>query len=80
MIEEDRVGDGGDAIDVTLTLTSRACPLGELVLAQIREQLSRVFPEHELNVELVWTPMWTPDLITDRGYELMGRERTRTLI
>ena len=68
------------AIDVMLTLTSRACPLGELVLAQIRERLAQAYPGHELNVELVWTPPWTPSLITDRGYELMGRERTRTLI
>ena len=70
----------GRTIDVTLTLTSRACPLGELVLAQVRDRLSEAYPEHELNVELVWTPSWTPDLITDRGYQLMGRERTRTLI
>jgi metal-sulfur cluster biosynthetic enzyme len=68
------------AIDVAFTLTSRACPLGELVLAQIRERLSDVYPKAELNIELVWSPLWTPELITDRGYELMGRERTRTLI
>ena len=70
----------GNVIDVTLTLTSRACPLGEFVLARVREQLSRTFPEHELNVKLVWTPSWPPDLMTDRGFELIGRERTRTLI
>lgn len=70
----------GNVIDVTLTLTSRACPLGELVVAQIREHLSRAYPERELDVELVWTPSRTPDFITDRGPELMGRERAGTLI
>jgi metal-sulfur cluster biosynthetic enzyme len=70
----------GTEIDIALTLTSRACPLGELVLAQVRDCLARAYPGHELNVELVWSPAWTPDLITDRGYDLMGRERTRTLI
>jgi len=32
-----------------------------------------------LDIDLVWDPIWTPDLITDRGFELLGRTRTRTL-
>jgi metal-sulfur cluster biosynthetic enzyme len=67
------------SIDVELTLTSRACPLGELVLAQVQEKLSSIYPGVDLNVELVWSPLWSPDLITDRGYELMGRKRTWSL-
>jgi metal-sulfur cluster biosynthetic enzyme len=68
------------SIEVELTLTSRACPLGELVVSQIEDKLAIAFPGVEQNVQLVWAPSWSPDLITDRGYELMGRERTRTLI
>ena len=68
------------SIEVELTLTSRACPLGELVVSQVQDRLAITFPGVEQNVQLVWAPTWSPDLITDRGYELMGRERTRTLI
>lgn len=70
-----------EAIAVKMTLTSRACPLGELVIAEVRERIGSTYPTvAQVNVDLVWDPIWTPDLITDRGYELLGRTRTRTLI
>jgi len=70
-----------DCISVRLTLTSRACPLGELVLAEVREKVAESYPAvTRVDIDLVWDPIWTPDLITDRGYELLGRPRTRTLI
>lgn len=70
-----------DAIDVKLTLTSRACPLGDLVVEQAREALALSLPDTDrVNIELVWDPLWTQDFITDRGYELLGLARTRTLI
>lgn len=69
------------AIEVKLTLTSHACPLGEMVMSEVREKIAASYPAvARVNVELVWDPPWTPDLITDRGYELLGRTRTRTLI
>lgn len=68
------------SVEVEMTLTSRACPLGELVLGQVRERLAAAFPDVEQKVQLVWTPSWSPDLITDRGYETMGRKRTWSLI
>lgn len=68
-------------IEVKLTLTSRACPLGEMVMSEVREKIAASYPAvARVNVELVWDPPWTPDLITDRGFELLGRTRTRTLI
>ena len=69
-----------DRIQVRLTLTSRACPLGELVLAEVREKVAASYPTvARVDIQLVWDPIWTPDLITDRGYELLGRSRTRIL-
>jgi metal-sulfur cluster biosynthetic enzyme len=69
-----------DGILVRLTLTSRACPLGELVLAEVREKVAASYPTvPRVDIQLVWDPIWSPDLITDRGYELLGRSRTRIL-
>jgi metal-sulfur cluster biosynthetic enzyme len=69
-----------DKIEVRLSLTSRACPLGELVLKEVREKIAASYPAaSRVNVQLVWDPVWSPDLITDRGYELLGRPRTRIL-
>ena len=70
-----------DTFAVKLTLTSRACPLGELVVAEVREKITESYPlAGQVDIQLVWDPIWSPDLITDRGYELLGRKRTRILI
>ena len=59
-------------INVALTLTTRACPLGEMILEEARERLVARFPEaFQVTVALVWDPPWNPDLITDRGRKLL---------
>jgi metal-sulfur cluster biosynthetic enzyme len=69
-----RAERGDDGIDVALTLTTRACPLGEMILEDARERLVRRFQGvTRIAVALVWSPLWTPDLITPQGRELLGR-------
>ncbi|HHY51048.1 MAG TPA: metal-sulfur cluster assembly factor [Alphaproteobacteria bacterium] len=70
-----------EAVTVRLTLTSRACPLGDMVLAEVRQKVAQSYPDvARMDIRLVWDPIWTPDRITDRGYALLGRQRTRTLV
>ncbi len=49
-------------IQVAITLTSRSCPLGDLILDDIRQRLRERFgAEAEIEADLVWEPRWTPD-------------------
>ena len=60
-------------IDVDMTLTSRACPMGGMVIEDARDCLARQFPEvGRVNINLVWEPAWNPDFISDRGRQLLG--------
>ena len=60
-------------IDVELTLTARSCPLGEMLIDQARERLADRFRDvSRIGIGLVWNPPWKPDLINDRGRELLG--------
>lgn len=69
-----QAGRTPEGIDVALTLTTRACPLGEMIVAEARERLARSFQDvPRIDVKLVWEPIWNPDLITDRGLEHLGR-------
>ena len=69
----------GGAIEVTFTLTSRACPLGGLIRSKVRQALALAFPEAEaIEARLVWDPPWSEDMVTDHGFELLGMKRTRT--
>ncbi|WP_336490534.1 metal-sulfur cluster assembly factor [Methylobacterium nigriterrae] len=63
-----------ERIEVDLTLTARTCPLGGLIVEDARTCLTRRFVDcPSLQVRLVWNPIWTPDRITPRGLELLGR-------
>jgi metal-sulfur cluster biosynthetic enzyme len=63
-----------DAVAVALTLTARACPLGEMIVDDARDALAERFADvSRIDVALVWDPPWNPDRITDRGLSLLGR-------
>ena len=54
--------DGG-AVDVTMSLTSPACPVAGQILDQAREAVEGVDGVERANVELTFSPPWTPDRI-----------------
>jgi metal-sulfur cluster biosynthetic enzyme len=62
-----------DAIDVAMTMTTRACPLGEMMLEEARAALIRRFPDvPRIATSLVWEPRWTPAMMTEQGHQQLG--------
>lgn len=61
-----------DAIDVAMTMTTRACPLGEMMLEEAGAALSRRFPGLRIATSLVWEPPWTPAMMTPQGQQLLA--------
>lgn len=62
-----------DSIDVDLTLTSRACPMGTIVIEDARDSLAQCFPEvTRVNINLVWEPSWSPEFISEHARQLLG--------
>jgi metal-sulfur cluster biosynthetic enzyme len=58
---------------VRMTMTSAACPLGDLLTDGVRDALRARFPElEEVNVELVWDPPWTPDRMSEEARNFFG--------
>jgi len=69
---------GDQGITVALTLTTRACPLGEMIVEEARALLEQRFPDApRIAVGLVWSPPWSPDRITSAGLERLGRARRK---
>ena len=62
-----------DRLRVLVTMTSAACPVVDVILEDIEHQLDDVAPEGMgIEVELVWSPVWTPERISARAREFMG--------
>jgi metal-sulfur cluster biosynthetic enzyme len=58
---------------VTMTMTSAACPVADVIIDEAWHELARVVPESiDLDIELVWEPPWTPDRMSERGRRVMG--------
>jgi metal-sulfur cluster biosynthetic enzyme len=60
-------------IDVALTMTTPACPLGEMMAQQIKLVLQDRFPDApNVHVELVWDPPWSPELMSEESRRQLG--------
>lgn len=54
---------------IGMTLSSRACPMGESILSAVKNCVERLFPSFKVSVELVWEPIWNYDSISPAGIQ-----------
>lgn len=65
------IGDNG--VVVRLTMTSPACPMGDLVMDEARAALEPLVPEpYDLDLQLVWEPPWSPALMSSKAKDTLG--------
>ena len=60
------------AISIRMTMTSPACPMGEMILDEVHAELVHAFPEAEIDIEMVWEPAWNPDMISPEAKARLG--------
>ena len=63
--------DGAD-VNVDMSLTSPGCPAGPQILHEAEEQLRSLAGVGGVNVNLVWSPPWTPERIEPRVRAYLG--------
>ena len=60
------------AIKVTYTLTTPGCPIGPQVEEQIREFVSEIEGVTSVESEVVFTPPWSPDRMSEDAKFALG--------
>ena len=63
----------GQQITITMTLSSKFCPMGDAILQSVENCLEHNYPEYAIKVVLTWVPEWGYDKITEEGLKLLGR-------
>jgi metal-sulfur cluster biosynthetic enzyme len=63
--------DGG-SVNVTFTLTTPACPIGPQVSEQIQEFVGELPGVEQVNSNMVFTPPWTPDKMSEDAKFALG--------
>lgn len=62
-----------DTVIVEMTMTSPACPMGEMIIAEVEAVLQDLLPEGARpDVRLVWSPPWDPSLMTEEARQHFG--------
>jgi metal-sulfur cluster biosynthetic enzyme len=62
----------GSAVKVDMSLTSPGCPSGPEIMRDAENQVKAMEGVGEVAVNLVWSPIWTPERIEPRVRAYMG--------
>ena len=63
--------DDGD-VDIKMTLTFAGCGMGPYIAQQAEWRVAELEGVEDVNVEMVYEPPWTPDLISEDGKKQLG--------
>ena len=59
-------------VDIKMTLTFAGCGMGPYIAQQAEWRIAEVDGVEDINVEMVYDPPWTPDLIHEDGKKQLG--------
>ncbi len=60
-------------LDMTMTLTSQFCPMGESITSDANQSLSKSYPDYKVHIELTFEPPWDYSKISPEGKEFLGQ-------
>ncbi len=64
--------DGSHKASVKMTLTAPGCGMGPTIQADVENKILCVETVDEVNVELVWEPQWTREMMTEAARLELG--------
>ena len=64
--------DGGNRVDVKMTLTAPGCGMGTSIAADARMRILALASVSDADVQIVWDPPWSPQMISPEGRERLG--------
>lgn len=63
------ISDGN--VEITMTLTSAACPLGESIIEDIDRKVSPVIGGRTISFVIEWEPPWSPSMMSADARRLL---------
>ncbi len=59
------IDGGGNLVDIDMTLTAPGCGMGPFLVDDVEQKLAQVPNVSEVRVELVFEPMWNPEMMSE---------------
>lgn len=64
----------GTACNIKMTLTSQSCPSAKEIPSMMKRRVDTIEGIESCDIEVVWEPQWTPQLITEDGRKILGMD------
>ena len=64
--------DDDNKVMVTMTLTAPGCGMGPYIAQNAEWRIAEVEGVEDVQVEMVFDPPWSPELLTEEGKQLLG--------
>jgi metal-sulfur cluster biosynthetic enzyme len=64
LIYEITINENND-VYLRMTMTTPMCPVTGMILSDVQARLEALGGVGKVNVELVWDPMWSPEMLSD---------------
>ena len=58
-------------VQVKLTFTAMGCPATEFIIEDVRTRLLQEPGVKEVQIEIVWSPVWTKERLSEEGIDIM---------
>jgi FeS assembly SUF system protein len=59
-------------VTVRMTLSSPGCPMVSLITHMVREKIASLKGVENVEIELVFEPRWTPEMMSDSAKKKLG--------
>ena len=68
-----RVEVAPGSLVIEMTMTSPACPMGDMIVGDVHAALAKVLPATtEPDIRLVWEPPWNPSMMNEATKQHFG--------
>ncbi len=59
--------DDSNNMKIKLTMTSPMCPVTSVILADVQLRLEHIHDSGNVDIDLVWDPAWSPEMISEEA-------------
>ncbi len=67
-----RLENGRHQVAVKMTLTAPGCGMGPTIAGDARARIETLPEVEKADVQIVWDPQWTPQMISPEGRKMLG--------
>jgi len=64
--------DGDKKINVVMTFSTPACPLGETIKTDITETIKQKYSDFMVDIDVVFDPLWNTSMVSEEGKRILG--------